>query len=125
MTNDGRVLLVTLHPCELIVHIVVAPLLRRAALYPVRSPARRIICQMTDDLVSKIVSIYFQPRQRRETSSSSPNINEAFSRHKPPFFTTRFFLERTAYIVQGRGEGENCLNFKRNLFLAKRPPLSQ
>ena len=106
------------------------------------------VCHMTDDLVSKIVSIYFQRQcgggggraaarhrgapltggdggvaaRRGATisaeNSSQPNINEAFSRHKPPFFTPTEWLvcaavHCTAVSCQEGGNERNCLKFSK------------
>ena len=55
---------------------------------------------------------------------SPPNINEAFSRHKPPFFTTLMLLSSHASRKKGAKLWKLPKFYKENLFLAKRPPLT-
>ena len=126
MTNDGRVSWVTpVYPCELIVHsVIAAPALGRAY-------TTLLLYDMPDDWWScqrdclHIFSEEPPPRPfLKLLLARPPNINEAFSRHKPPFFTTLMLLSSHASRKKGAKLWKLPKFYKENLFLAKRPPLT-
>ena len=109
---------VTLYPCELIVHCQQPPS------YVLLQPDDWWSCQRD------CLHIFSAPHRGGVAvdhfwnSSSLPNINEAFSRHKPPFFTTLMLLSSHASRKKGAKLWKLPKFYKENLFLAKRPPLT-